>query len=70
MIPLHGDTYPIRVYLAGLGGRWDGSRKVWLIPESKIDLARAELERMKAAKLHAQQNKPKRNGVLFAPRGD
>lgn len=70
MVPLHGDTYPIRVYLAGLGGQWDSNRKVWLIPESRIDLARAELARMKANKLHAQQNKPaKRKGaVLFKPR--
>lgn len=71
MIPLFGDTFPIRVYLAGLGGKWDPMRKCWVIPESKIDLARAELARMNAhKKVNTTFNNRHKSKELFAPRGD
>lgn len=71
MIPLFGDTYPIRIYLQGLGGRWDNIRKCWCIPEAKIDLARAELARMTAKKrVSTKFNNRHKSTELFAPRGD
>ena len=27
-----GNTYPIRVAIKNLGGKWDAQRKVWIVP--------------------------------------
>jgi hypothetical protein len=43
MIPLKGNTYPIRGQLSELGGRYDKGRQVWLIPSDRISEARALL---------------------------
>lgn len=39
MVPVSGNTYPVRDRLRDLGGRWDAASKTWLIPASRIDLA-------------------------------
>lgn len=43
MVPVRGDTYPIRDQLRELGGRWDGASKTWLVPASRLDAAKALL---------------------------
>jgi hypothetical protein len=41
MAVISGNTYPVRDQLKALGGRWDSTRKAWIVPDSRADLARA-----------------------------
>lgn len=36
-----GNTYPHREALKRLGGKWSASRKAWLVPDDKLEQARA-----------------------------
>ena len=40
-VAIAGNTYPVRDKLKALGARWDADRKVWTVPPSKADQARA-----------------------------
>lgn len=44
MVPIMGNTYPVRDQLRAMGGRWDGARKVWLVPDDRADDARKLVE--------------------------
>lgn len=44
MIPLSGNTYPVKEELKKLGARWDGDAKFWSVPESNLDKAKALIE--------------------------
>jgi len=33
MLPVKGNTYPVKDQIRALGGRWDGRRKVWMVPD-------------------------------------
>lgn len=33
MVPIEGNTYPVREQLKELGGRWDPEQRVWMVPE-------------------------------------
>ncbi len=44
MVPLNGNTYPIRSQLWELGGRFDPKAKVWLVPAVRIAEARKLLK--------------------------
>ena len=39
-----GNTYPVRDQIKALGGRWNGYRKGWEVPNDKADEARAIVE--------------------------
>jgi len=39
LLPVEGNTYPVKEKLKRLGAEWDGYRKVWMIPASKHTLA-------------------------------
>lgn len=41
MVRVDGNTYPVREQLRQLGGRWDGMAKVWMVPASQAEAARA-----------------------------
>lgn len=41
MIPVCGNTYPVKDQLKSLGGRWNPDRKCWMIPEENADKAYA-----------------------------
>lgn len=43
LVPFRGNTYPIKDKLKGLGARWDGAEKCWMVPENKLAAARALL---------------------------
>lgn len=45
MIPITGNTYPVRRELKALGGRWDPAQQAWLIDDSRADEARAIVQR-------------------------
>jgi hypothetical protein len=40
-VAIEGNTYPVRDQLRAMGGRWDAARKVWMVPASRADEARA-----------------------------
>lgn len=40
MIAITGNTYPVKDQLKALGGRWNGDRKAWMVPDDKADQAR------------------------------
>lgn len=40
MVPITGNTYPVRGLLRCLGGVWDKEAKHWLVPEDKAQEAR------------------------------
>lgn len=35
LIPLIGNTYPLRLEIRKLGGKWDANLKCWLVPSDK-----------------------------------
>jgi hypothetical protein len=41
MVAITGNTYPVRIQLKALGGRWDAASKVWIVPEAVAEQARA-----------------------------
>jgi hypothetical protein len=41
MTEIHGNTYPVREKLKGLGGKWSAARKCWLVPDDRADEAKA-----------------------------
>jgi len=43
MTLITGNTYPVRAQLAAMGGRWDATRKGWLVPDDRAAEARALL---------------------------
>lgn len=40
MIPIGGNTYPVREQLKEIGGRWDPEQRVWMVPEQVAATAR------------------------------
>lgn len=46
MLPLYGNTFPIKEQLRGLGGRWDAAEKVWKLPPEKLAAAQKILAEM------------------------
>ena len=55
MVPISGNTYPVKDAIKALGGRWNGDRKVWMVPAEKADEAR----RLVAG---APQSTPRKSG--------
>ena len=43
LVPIHGNTYPIKEQLKALGGRWNANDKVWEVPASLAAEAKAIL---------------------------
>lgn len=41
MTPITGNTYPVKEELRGLGGKWDGEKKAWMVPDDRAEEARA-----------------------------
>lgn len=39
LIPVSGNTYPVKDQLKALGGRWNADRKCWMIPEENANKA-------------------------------
>jgi hypothetical protein len=40
-VAIEGKTFDIKDKLRAMGGRWDGARKVWMVPASRAEAARA-----------------------------
>ncbi len=40
MVPITGNTFPVKDALKALGGKWDASQKTWMVPAAKADEAR------------------------------
>ena len=40
MVPVSGNTYPVKDQLKALGGKWNPDAKCWMIPANKADEAR------------------------------
>ena len=36
-----GNTFPVKDQIKALGGRWDGTKKCWNVPDDKFDAAMA-----------------------------
>lgn len=43
MVPIAGNTFPVKEQLKALGGRWNPKQKVWMVPASRADEARGLL---------------------------
>jgi len=41
LVPLSGNTYPVREQLRALGGSWDAAAKTWMVDEARLALALA-----------------------------
>lgn len=41
MIPVSGNTYPVKDKLRELGGRWNPDAKAWMVPKEKLQEALA-----------------------------
>ena len=41
MTAVTGNTYPVKEALKALGARWNPDQKVWMVPDEKIEQARA-----------------------------
>lgn len=41
MVPVRGNTYPVKDKLGRLGARWSAADKCWMVPESKLSQALA-----------------------------
>ena len=39
-----GNTYPVKDQIKALGGKWNGTRKGWEVPDDVADAARALLD--------------------------
>jgi hypothetical protein len=35
MVPIHGNTYPVKEQLKTLGGKWDSDKRVWVVPADR-----------------------------------
>jgi len=55
MVAVTGNTFPVRDQLKALGGRWDADARVWQVPESQAEAARALVANAPAA--------PRRGGI-------
>lgn len=44
MTQISGKTYPVRKELRALGGLWDKTRNVWVVPDDRAAEARGLLE--------------------------
>ena len=40
MVPITGNTYPVRDRLKELGARWDPEQRCWMVPEALAVTAR------------------------------
>ncbi len=40
MVPIDGNTFPVKDRLKELGARWDTENKVWMVPEALAATAR------------------------------
>jgi len=59
MKALTGNTYPVKDQIKALGGKWDGDKKAWMIPDGKFD---------QASKLVAGAPKSAASGKNFSPK--
>lgn len=41
LVPVSGNTYPVRDQLRALGGSWDAASKTWMVDEARLALALA-----------------------------
>ena len=41
LVPVKGNTYPVKEQIKALGGRWDGALKAWKVPPEKLSEALA-----------------------------
>lgn len=57
MVPLKGNTYPIRSQLRDFGGEFDREKKVWMVPADRIAEARRLIEPEPAKSQKMQQRK-------------
>lgn len=39
LIPVSGNTFPVKDEIKALGGRWNADRKCWMVPADKADQA-------------------------------
>jgi len=39
MLEVKGNTYPVKDQIKALGGKWDATKKVWLVPDYNIGQA-------------------------------
>jgi hypothetical protein len=40
MIPITGNTYPVKDKLREMGGKWDSDQKAWMVPDDRAEEAR------------------------------
>jgi hypothetical protein len=62
MVPLKGNTYPIRAQLRDLGGEFDREKKVWMVPADRIAEARRLIEPESVKSARPQQKKEREPG--------
>ena len=44
MVPVIGNTFPVKEDLKKLGARWDPDKKAWMVPEDKVEEAKKLVE--------------------------
>jgi len=44
LVAIIGNTYPVKDEIKALGGRWDATRKCWMVPQERADEARTLVE--------------------------
>jgi hypothetical protein len=40
MVAITGNTYPVKDKIKALGGLWNSTKKIWLVPDDKAEQAR------------------------------
>lgn len=56
LVPITGNTYPVKEQLKSLGARWNGDAKAWMIDGAKADQARAIVTAAGPAKPFSSQS--------------
>lgn len=60
LIPVSGNTYPVKDQIKALGGRWNAAQKCWMVPEDNADAA---YRLVQAAPKSTYKSKPKSRGT-------
>lgn len=68
-VAVGGNTYPARDRLRALGGQWDATAKVWLVPASQLEAANAAVKAAPAAERSFRPTSCKQCGARPNSRG-
>ena len=68
LVPVTGNTYPVKDQIKALGGKWDKDGKCWLVPEEKAAQAQALVSTGAAPKAGHVDGKCDKCGCAIDPK--